>query len=91
MTELAKGEAGGKENTCHTVGLSKQAATVERIAVTAAYAIFNQPFHVGLDVAQVNREREIRASYPYGKEKEKSQVIHHQRWIADGIGKHLQR
>jgi len=54
MTELANGEAGGNENTCHTVGLSKQAATVERIAVTAAYAIFNQPFHVGLDVAQAN-------------------------------------
>jgi len=54
ITELASGEAGGKEKTCHTVGLSKQAATAERIAVTAAYAIFNQPFHEDLDVAQAN-------------------------------------
>ena len=63
----------------------------ERIAVTAAYAIFNQPFHVGLDVAQVNREREIKASYPYGKEKEKSQEIRHRRLIAGVLARCLQR
>lgn len=79
ITEFANGLAGGKLKTCQTVGLSKAVATVERIAVTAAYAIFNQPFHEDLDVAQLNREREIEASYPYGKEKEKSQEIRHQR------------
>lgn len=42
ITEFAMGEAGGKENTCHTPAFSNAVARVDRSVVTAT-VIVSQP------------------------------------------------